>query len=75
MSLEEVIRLSTESAARVMGKADRLGTLRVGAEGDVTLIRQEEGDFTLTDAANRTVQSRQRLTHVLTVKGGKVYRP
>ena len=75
MSLEEVIRLSTESAARVMGKADRLGTLRVGAEGDVTLIRQEEGDCTLTDAANRTVQSRQRLTHVLTGKGGKVYRP
>jgi dihydroorotase len=74
MSLDEVVRLSTETTARVMGLEGRMGTLRVGAEGDATILRLEEGQFTLTDSTGASVQARRRLSHLGTVKGGRVYR-
>jgi dihydroorotase len=75
LSLDEVIRLSTVTAAGVMGMAGRLGTLQVGAEGDVAILRLDEGEFTFTDAEGVSVEGRQRLSHVHTVKGGRPYRP
>ena len=75
LSLEEVVRCSTQTAATAIGKADTLGTLKVGAEGDVTLLRLEEGTFTFFDSHQKSVTAQQRLAHVLTVKGGRVYRP
>lgn len=88
MSLEEVIRRSTEVPARVLGVEDALGTLRVGAEGDVTVLRREEGRFPLVDRLSpmtrmgptrwepgSTLVASQRLAHVRTVKAGAVYRP
>ena len=74
LSLHEVIALSTQSTAAVLG-TDTLGTLRPGAEGDVVLMRLEEGDFTFTDSLGVSVRGRERLAHVMTVKGGSVYRP
>ena len=75
MSLFDVVRLSTETTAGVMGVGDRLGTLRVGAEGDATVMRLVDGRFTLTDGAHRSVTANQRLTHVQTIKAGRVYNP
>ena len=88
LSLDEVVRRSTETPARVLGQSGVLGTLRVGAEGDVTLLRREEGRFTLTDRTSpmthmggtkwepgASVEATRRLVHVHTVKGGTLYRP
>ena len=75
MALEEVIRLSTVTTATTMGMADRLGTLRVGAEGDVTVMRLDEGRFPLTDSMGVSVDAQRRLSHVKTVRGGRIYRP
>lgn len=76
MPLAEVIRLSTEAPARVIGQAGILGTLQSGAVGDVTILRMDEGNFTLSDSGGRQiVQSTQRLSHVMTVKGGIAYQP
>lgn len=75
MSMSDVIALSTSATARTMGLGDQLGTLRIGAEADVTLLRVEDGRFTITDAVGRSVTAERRLRHVTTVKGGVVYRP
>ena len=88
MSLEEVLRRSTANPARVLGMDGVLGTLRVGAEGDVTVLRQEEGRFALADRLSpmtrmgptrwepgATLEASRRLVYVYTVKGGVVYRP
>ena len=75
MSLYDVVRLSTETTAEVMGVSGWLGTLRVGAEGDATIMRLDEGRFTLTDGARRSVTATQRLAHVHTIKAGRVYNP
>ena len=75
MALEDVIRLSTETTADTMGVGGRLGTLRVGAEGDVTIMRLDEGRFTFTDSMGVSVDGRRKLTHISTVRGGRIYRP
>ena len=88
MSLEEVIRRSTENPARVLGLAGTIGTLKVGAEGDVTVMREEEGSFTLFDRLSPMTrmgttrwepgtsrEASRRLVHVHTVRGGALYRP
>ena len=75
MSLDEVVRLSTETSARAIGAGDRLGTLKAGAEGDVTVLSLDEGRFTFTDSLGVSVEARRKLGHVRTVKGGRIYRP
>ena len=74
LPLEEVIRLSTDATAKTMGVDDRLGTLKVGAEGDVTIMRLAEGRFTYADSMGVTVEGSQKLEHVHTVRGGRIYR-
>ncbi len=75
MSLYDVIGLTTVETAKTMGVQDRLGTLKAGAVGDATIARIDEGSFMLTDSYGRSVTSRSRLTHVATVKSGRVYKP
>jgi dihydroorotase len=75
MSLDEVVRLSTETAVQTMGLDGKLGTLEIGAEGDATVMRLEEGQFVLTDSMGVSVESGKRLAHLCTIRGGHVYRP
>ena len=88
MSLDDVISRCTETTARTIGKDGKLGTLRPGAHGDVTILRLEEGRFTLRDRlstatslgdtrweAPSSVEASRRLTHVSTIRAGRVYRP
>ena len=74
LSLDEVVRLGTEAPARAIGLGDRLGSLRVGCEGDAALLRMEEGRFTFTDSFKKTATGRRRLVPVAVVKGGRVYK-
>ena len=88
MSLDEVIRRCTEATARTIRQEGKLGTLKPGAHGDVTILQIEEGRFTLRDRlstatslggtrweAPSSVEASKRLAHVRTIKAGRVYRP
>ena len=74
LSLDEVIERSTHVPAKILGVPDELGTLKVGARGDITLLRLDEGRFKLTDAPRESVEARQRLSHVVTFRAGRRYR-
>ena len=74
MSVEEVIRSVTVNPASVIGKKD-LGTLRPGAVGDAAVLELEEGDFAYDDKLGNEIRTQQRFVPVLTVKGGKRWRP
>jgi len=74
MSLEDVVRLTTESTAKIIG-ADGLGTLKVGSVGDATILRRDEGKFIMTDSVGRSVTANEKLAHVRTIRSGRVYRP
>ena len=75
LSLYDTVRMTTETTARVMGLGDRLGTLRPGAEADVSILRMEEGGFDLTDSMGVTVRAGRRLSSVTTIRNGNVYSP
>ena len=88
LSLDEVVRLTTQTTAQIMGMTGTLGTLAVGAEGDAAIVKLLEGSFPLVDRlgtrldfhglkweAPVTVNAKQKLDHVATVRDGKMYRP
>ena len=45
------------------------------AAADVTIVRPDEGRFTLTDSEGVSVEARSSLTHVQTIRDGRIYRP
>ncbi len=72
LSLDEVVAMATTTPAATLGPAGLgLGTLAVGAEADVTILRLEEGRFDLTDSAGTTREARQRLVPVAAVRAGR----
>lgn len=75
LSLDEVIRLSTSATAHIIGHSDQIGTFRLGAEGDATVLRIAEGSFTFVDSLGASVEGSRKLEHVATIKGGRLYRP
>ena len=74
MSLDDVIRLTTESTANIID-APGLGTLKIGSAGDATILRRDEGKFIMTDSVGRSVTANEKLAHVRTIRSGRAYRP
>ena len=74
-SLDEVIAFSTQRPASAIRMTDTIGSLRVGADADISIIRLLEGDFKLTDAKGATRQGKQLLVPVETIKNGRRYPP
>lgn len=72
LSLDEVIAMATTAPAAALGAAGAgLGTLAVGAEADVTVLRLEEGRFALTDSAGTVREGSQRLVPIAAVRAGQ----
>ncbi|MDQ3493110.1 MAG: amidohydrolase/deacetylase family metallohydrolase [Chloroflexota bacterium] len=72
LPLDEVIKMATTAPAASLGPAgSSLGTLAIGAEADVTVLRLEDGHFQLTDSAGMIREARQRLVPVAVVRAGR----
>lgn len=74
MPLDRVIASSTVNAAMAI-KRPELGTLKVGAVGDATLLRLEEGRFDYEDVVGEHLEGHQRLTSEGVVIGGRWWHP
>ena len=75
MSLYEVIRLTTETTAQTIGRSDKLGTLKPDSSGDAAILSLDCGRFTLTDSVGRSITTSTKLSHVSTIRSGKLYKP
>lgn len=62
MPLPELIEASTLSAAEAIGWEDRIGTLGVGREADVTVLSLDDVDVELEDCQGQMRRMDQRLT-------------
>jgi dihydroorotase len=71
MPPEQIIRATTSVPARAMRVDERLGTLLPGRQADITLLKQEQGEFPLTDVEGVTRVSPQRLVPNSVCKRGK----
>jgi dihydroorotase len=69
-SLEDVIRLSTVNPAEVIGRVDRLGTLQIGAPGDVSILELVEEPVTFVDTRENERTGDRYLKPVTAVVAG-----
>src|SRR5499427_2518305 len=69
-TLEQVVAMATINPAKVINRAPKLGTLQVGAPGDVAIMELVEGNVSFVDTRNNTRTGRAYLKPVQTVTAG-----
>ncbi len=74
MSLNEVIRASTENAAFAL-KRPELGSLKPGSVGDATMLSIEDGHFDYVDVVGEHLNGSQRIHARGVVIAGKWWHP
>ena len=74
-TLEQVIAMSTVNPARAIGEADRLGSLAVGRQADISVMEVRDGRWVVYDTLRDTMKIDKTVVPVLTVKRGRVFEP
>jgi dihydroorotase len=69
-SLEQVITMATINPAKVINRLPKLGTLQVGAPGDVSILELVEGPVSFVDTRNNKRDGKAYLKPVQTVAAG-----
>ena len=73
--LPDVVAMATSESARLLRRADELGSLAVGRVADVSVLRLAEQDWVAVDATGEQLTVHQALEPVLTVRAGQVIHP
>ena len=74
-SLQDVVRMSTLTPARIIGQEAELGSLAEGTTADVTVLEVAQGRWRYADAHGATITGEQALRPALTFKGGVQHAP
>jgi dihydroorotase len=74
-SLADVVRMTTSSAAKGIGMADRLGAIAVGREADLSIFDVVEGKWKFTDTVQQAFTGTKALVPVQTIRAGELYSP
>jgi dihydroorotase len=69
-TLEQVVAMATIAPARVIDKIPGMGTLKVGAPGDVTMLEVIDGPVEFVDTRNNKRAGKVQLRPVQVVTGG-----
>ena len=70
-ALPDVIAMATSGPARLLRRADCLGTLAPGAPADVTLLSMRDDPVELTDSVGETIRAPRRLALEGLIVGGE----
>ena len=68
--LDQVVTMATVNPAKVINRVPKLGTLQVGAPGDVAIMELIEGPVSFVDTRNNTRSGTVHLQPVQTVTAG-----
>ncbi|MDE2854451.1 MAG: amidohydrolase/deacetylase family metallohydrolase [Chloroflexota bacterium] len=71
MPLPEVIARSTAAPAHEIGHPE-LGTLSIGAEADIAVLRQERGQFGYVDCGYARMNGDRKLSCDMTIRAGEI---
>jgi dihydroorotase len=72
-TLEQVVAMATINPAKVINRAPKLGTLQIGAPGDVAIMELVEGQVAFVDTRNNARNGRAYLKPVQTVTAGVAF--
>ena len=70
LSLEQVVAMATINPAKVINKAPKLGTLQLGAPGDVSVLEIVEGPVEFVDTRKNTRQGKIHIKPATVVLAG-----
>jgi dihydroorotase len=73
LTLEQVVPMVTSNPAKMLGRADEIGALKVGMEADVSVIRERTGRFVLSDNENNEVVAERLLQPAFCLRAGTRY--
>jgi dihydroorotase len=71
--LEQVVAMCTVNPAMVLGEQERLGSLRVGRQADISVLDVRSGDWAVYDAVGESLRISQAVVPLLAVKRGQVF--
>ena len=74
LKIEEIIARCTINPARVIGWHDRIGSLEVGREADIAVLRIIDEPTTLRDSVGGEWSVNQRIAAQWTIRRGEVFR-
>src|ERR1700709_2249286 len=69
-SLEQVVTMATSAPAKIINRAPKIGTLQIGAPGDVAIMELVEGPVSFVDTRNNKRDGKALLSPVPTVVNG-----
>ncbi|MDA9420136.1 MULTISPECIES: amidohydrolase family protein [Bradyrhizobium] len=69
-TLEQVVAMATTAPAKIINRAPKIGTLQVGAPGDVAIMELVEGPVSFLDTRNNKRDGKAQLKPVQTVING-----
>jgi len=73
LSFDEIIAKCTVDAARVVGWQDRIGSLEVGREADIAVLRMIDEPVVLRDSVGGEITHKQRIAANWTIRAGEVF--
>jgi dihydroorotase len=72
-TLEQVVAMATINPAKIINRVPKLGTLQVGALGDVAIMELVEGPVSFVDTRNNKREGKAYLKPVQTVTAGVAF--
>jgi len=74
-TLQQVITMSTHNPARAINEDQRLGSLAVGRQADISVLDLREGEWTVFDVLGTGMHVTKAVVPFVTVKRGQVFTP
>jgi dihydroorotase len=65
--------MSTENPAKAVGVADRLGTLAVGKQADLSVLEIKDGNWMVYDILGVGKKSDKAVIPIMAIKKGEIY--
>jgi dihydroorotase len=72
-SLNQVIEMATINAAKLLGRAGKLGTLEIDHPAELSVLKVEERDWKAVDSQKGTIPAHQAITPVYAIRGEMIY--
>jgi dihydroorotase len=74
-TLPQVVTMCTANPARAIGEEDRLGSLAVGRQADISVLDLRAGDWMVYDVLGAGLRVDRAVVPFVTVKKGRVFTP
>jgi dihydroorotase len=74
-TLAQVVTMCTANPAKAIGAAQRLGSLAIGRQADISVLEIREGEWVVYDVLGASLRVAQAVVPFVTVKRGQIFTP